>query len=44
MSQLALEELEERVLLGSDLRQDQVIETGVDIFSDRVQMRLWRGT
>jgi hypothetical protein len=35
MSQLALEELEEWVLLGSDLRQDQVIETGVNILPDR---------
>src|SRR5947209_5378868 len=31
ISQLALEKLEEWVLLGSDLRQDQVVETGVDI-------------
>lgn len=44
MAQLALEELEERVLLGSNLGQDQVIETGVDILADRLQVGLWRGT
>src|SRR5947207_15665136 len=44
MSQLALEELEEWVLLGSDLRQDQMIETGVNILPDRVQVRFWRRT
>ena len=35
MAQLALKELEERILLRSDLRQDQVIEAGLDILSYR---------
>jgi hypothetical protein len=40
MTQLALEELEERILLRSDLSQDQVVETGVDILADRLQVSL----
>lgn len=43
MAQLALEELEERVLLRSDLHQDQVVETGADILADRLQVSLRSG-
>jgi len=40
MAQLVLEELEERVLLRSDLHQDKMIETRLDILADRLQVRL----
>ncbi len=40
MTQFALEELEERILLRSDLSQDQVVETGVDILADGIQESL----
>ncbi len=40
MAQLAFEELEERILLRSDLSQYQVVETGVDILVDRIQVRV----
>ena len=40
MTQLVLEELEERVLLRSDLHQDNMIETRLDILADRLQVRL----
>jgi hypothetical protein len=36
VAQPALEELEERVLLGSDLRRDQVVETGLDMTRRKV--------
>src|SRR4051812_2752846 len=35
--QLALEKLEEHVLLRADLGQDQVVVAGVDILADRLQ-------
>ena len=40
MAQLAFEELEERILLRSDLSQDQVVETGVDILADGLKVSL----
>src|SRR5580693_543726 len=38
MAQLAFEEFEEQILLRSDLSQDQVVETGVDILADGLQV------